>query len=93
VTNQEDLDNAVLTLANVGREIPERYKTWNADTQNWIKNQAIFSSGFMKKLNLDNQVKNTGLRSQELDLKTQEEARKSKLLKLKKPVNKQCSCA
>src|SRR5690606_22651772 len=64
ISDQQTLDEAQESLSKLGVVIPDRYKTYSPETQEWLKNRAIASERYLRSLQIENETKRVVLDEQ-----------------------------
>jgi hypothetical protein len=83
ISDQQTLDEAQESLAKLGVIIPERYKTYSPETQEWLKNRAIASERFLRSQQIQNETKRVLLDEQYKQSLAEDRIKKQKLAEAK----------
>jgi hypothetical protein len=79
ITDQQTLDEALEPLSRLGVVIPDRYKTYSPETQEWLKNRAIASERYLRSLQIQNETKRVVLDEQYKNALIEDKTKKQKL--------------
>lgn len=83
IFDQDSLDNGIEELSSVGVVVPEKYKKWSPETQEWLGRRAQASSTYLKNVRSQQEADKIVLDRQDTESKIAERSAKVENMKAK----------
>ena len=83
IFDQDSLDNGISELSSVGVVVPEKYKKWSPETQEWLGRRAQASATYLKNVRSQQEADKIALDRQDTESKIAERAAKVENMKAK----------